>query len=50
VRDAFADLPRVWKQRAQIQRSRTASTGEISRAISWSITALRKKTISLREW
>ena len=50
VRDAFADLPRVWKQRAQIQRSRTASTGEIARAISWSITALRKKTISLREW
>ncbi len=46
----FADLSRVWKQRAQIQRSRTASVGDIARAINWSISALRKKAISLREW
>ena len=50
IRDGFADLPRVWKQRAQIQRSRTASVGDIARAINWSISALRKRAISLREW
>ena len=50
IRDGFADLPRVWKQRAQIQRSRTASVGDIARAINWSISSLRKRAISLREW
>ena len=48
--DGFADLPRVWKQRAAIQHSRTASTGDIARAINWSIKALRNKAIPLREW
>lgn len=50
VRDAFADLPRVWKQRIKIQAARTASVGSIARAMNWSPRALRKTEIALREW
>jgi GT2 family glycosyltransferase len=50
IRDGFAGLPRVWKQRAAIQSARLASAGDIARAINWSIRALRKKSIPLREW
>jgi N-acetylglucosaminyl-diphospho-decaprenol L-rhamnosyltransferase len=46
----FAGLPGVWKQRRKIQGARTASIGDIARAINWSIPALRKKKIVLRAW
>jgi N-acetylglucosaminyl-diphospho-decaprenol L-rhamnosyltransferase len=50
IRDGLADLPRVWKQRAAIQRSRVASVGDIAQAIDWSVKAISKKAIPLREW
>jgi GT2 family glycosyltransferase len=50
IRDGCADLPRVLKQRVAIQRCRVVSAGVVSRAINWSIKAIRKKAIPLREW
>jgi hypothetical protein len=44
----FAGLPGAWKQRRKIQAARTASIGDIARAINWSIPALRKRKIILR--
>jgi GT2 family glycosyltransferase len=46
----FAGLPGAWKQRREIQSARTASIGDIARAINWSIPALRQKKIVLRAW
>ena len=46
----FASLPGVWRERRKIQAARTASIGDIARAINWSIPALREKKIVLRAW
>jgi N-acetylglucosaminyl-diphospho-decaprenol L-rhamnosyltransferase len=46
----FAGLPGACKQRRKIQAARTASIGDIARAINWSIPALRKRKIILRAW
>jgi N-acetylglucosaminyl-diphospho-decaprenol L-rhamnosyltransferase len=46
----FSGLPGAWKQRREIQAARMASTGDIARAINWSIPALHKKKIVLRAW
>ena len=50
VFDGLADLPRVRKQRAEIQAARTASIRDIARTIDWSILALHKKSIPSRQW
>jgi len=50
IRDGLANLPRVRRQRAEIQAARTASVGTIARAINWSLRALRTKAIVLRPW
>ena len=50
LRDGMADLPRVWKQRREIQASRTSSIGSIARMISWSFTEFRSHAIRLSPW
>ena len=50
VRDAIADLPRVWAQRRGIQAAREVSAGAIARAIAWSVRAFRRHAIVLRPW